>query len=56
VTLSGAVETQSDAELVAEFAQRVPGVVAVVSKLSWQVEGDGNGNGRRKTSILARQR
>jgi CBS domain-containing protein len=35
VRLSGEVETKGDAELIPTFVQRVPGVVSVLSKLSW---------------------
>ncbi len=46
VTLNGQVETKADAELLPAFVQRVPGVVSVVSKLTWQVE-DGGREARR---------
>ena len=36
VRLSGEVETKGDAELIPTFVQRVPGVVAVLSKLRWR--------------------
>jgi CBS domain-containing protein len=35
VRLSGRVETRGDAELIPTFVQKVPGVVSVLSKLSW---------------------
>ena len=35
VRLTGLVETQTDAELIPIFVRRVPGVVSVVSRLSW---------------------
>jgi CBS domain-containing protein len=38
VKLAGQVETKAEAELVPEFVQRVPGVVSVLSKLSWRAE------------------
>jgi CBS domain-containing protein len=38
VTLEGEVEQKADAELLAYFASRVPGVVAVRSDLRWSVE------------------
>jgi CBS domain-containing protein len=38
VTLAGHVETKVEAELVLHFVQRVPGVVSVVSDLSWNTE------------------
>lgn len=38
VTLAGEVETRSDAELLPHAARRVPGVVSVLSKLTWQAE------------------
>ena len=47
VTLAGRVESELDAELVAQFAQRVPGVVSVLSKLSWEPSQDGNGRKRK---------
>jgi CBS domain-containing protein len=36
VTLAGALERQSDAELLPHFAARVPGVVSVRSELTWR--------------------
>jgi CBS-domain-containing membrane protein len=36
VTLAGEVEKQSLAELLADFVERVPGVVSVASSLSWR--------------------
>jgi CBS domain-containing protein len=42
VRLAGEVETKAEAELIPEFVQRVPGVVSVLSKLSWTSE---NGHG-----------
>jgi CBS domain-containing protein len=36
VRLAGEVETKDEAELIPEFVQRVPGVVSVMSKLSWR--------------------
>ncbi len=38
VRLSGTVDNKSDAELIPTFVQRVPGVVAVLSKLRWNEE------------------
>jgi CBS domain-containing protein len=38
VRLSGEVETRTDAEMLPTFVQRVPGVVAVLSKLRWREE------------------
>ncbi|MFO7571277.1 MAG: CBS domain-containing protein [Gaiellaceae bacterium] len=38
VTFGGRVESKTDAELLAHFATRVPGVVTVTSNLSWDVE------------------
>jgi CBS domain-containing protein len=38
VRLAGRVETKAEAELIPEFVQRVPGVVSVLSKLSWTSE------------------
>jgi CBS domain-containing protein len=42
VRLAGEVETKAEAELVPEFVQRVPGVVSVLSKLSWRQNGRGS--------------
>ena len=36
VTLAGEVEKKSLAELLADFVERVPGVVSVTSSLSWR--------------------
>jgi len=36
VRLSGEVETKTDAEMLPTYVQRVPGVVAVLSKLRWR--------------------
>ncbi|HZO62887.1 MAG TPA: CBS domain-containing protein [Gaiellaceae bacterium] len=38
VRLAGQVETKTDAELLPAFVQRVPGVVTVLSKLTWPPE------------------
>lgn len=38
VRLSGELETRTDAEMLPTFVQRVPGVVAVLSKLRWREE------------------
>jgi CBS domain-containing protein len=38
VTLSGRVETKSQAEMVAEFVLRVAGVVSVTSNLTWEYD------------------
>ena len=38
VQLTGQVETKTDAEMLPTFVQRVPGVVAVFSKLTWPEE------------------
>ena len=38
VTLAGQVETKGDAELLPVFVQRVPGVVSVESRLTWQID------------------
>jgi CBS domain-containing protein len=38
VKLEGEVGTKAEAELVPQFVQRVPGVVSVLSKLSWASE------------------
>lgn len=46
VTLRGHVENQSDAELLPGFVQRVPGVIAVESRLTWEDE-----DGRRKRGL-----
>ena len=45
VRLSGEVEARTDAELIPELVQRVPGVIGVLSKLRWRDEA-GRGNGR----------
>jgi CBS domain-containing protein len=45
VRLSGEVGTQTDAELIPTFVQRVPGVVSVLSKLRWR-EDNGHRPGR----------
>jgi CBS domain-containing protein len=45
VRLGGHVETKGDAELIPEFAQRVPGVVSVESKIRWREE-NGSTSGR----------
>ena len=50
VSLSGEVESQADAEVLVKFAQRVPGVVTVLSKLKWPA--DSNGNRRRDPTII----
>lgn len=51
VQLSGEVETKAEAELIPGFVQRVPGVVSVLSKLSWPEQTIGNGD---RTGPLAR--
>jgi CBS domain-containing protein len=38
VELSGVVENRTQAELVAAYARRVPGVVDVVSELTWRID------------------
>jgi hypothetical protein len=38
LTLSGQVETRSDAELLAELARRLDGVVSVKSTMTWSVD------------------
>lgn len=43
VRLSGEVETKSDAELIPTLVQRVPGVIAVLSKLRWRDEAGRSG-------------
>jgi CBS domain-containing protein len=52
VRLSGEVETKADAELIPAFAQRVPGVVSVLSKLRWQEE---NGDRSRRQLLRHKQ-
>lgn len=47
--LSGEVETRTDAEMIPTLVQRVPGVVAVLSKLRWREE-----NGDRKGPAVPR--
>lgn len=39
VTLSGEIETRTDAEMLPKFVRKVAGVVAVESTLSWRVDG-----------------
>ncbi len=46
VTLRGHLENQSDAELLPKFVQRVPGVIAVESRLTWEDD-----DGRRKRGL-----
>jgi CBS domain-containing protein len=48
VTLLGEVETQTEAELLPQFVQRVPGVVSVLSKLTWEA---GNGEYRNDRKL-----
>lgn len=43
VTITGHVETKAEAELVETFVARVPGVVSVHSKLTWETEERGRG-------------
>jgi CBS domain-containing protein len=38
VTLAGQLETRDDATLLPEFVKRVPGVVAVESHLTWEID------------------
>ena len=38
VTIEGTVDTRADAELIPSFVERVPGVVAVSSRLNWHSE------------------
>jgi CBS domain-containing protein len=45
VRLAGEVETKTDAEMIPELVQRVPGVVSVLSKLRWHKE-NGHRDGR----------
>jgi CBS-domain-containing membrane protein len=51
VSLRGEVESKADAEMLVKFAQRVPGVVTVLSKLKWPAES--NAKRRDKTVIKA---
>jgi osmotically-inducible protein OsmY len=37
VRLSGIVETQADAEVMARLVERVPGVVSVTSEVGWRM-------------------
>lgn len=39
VTLSGEIETRTDAEMLPKFVRKVAGVVAVESTLTWRVDG-----------------
>ena len=50
VSLRGEVESQADAEVLVKFAQRVPGVVTVLSELKWSA--DSNGSWRRDPTII----
>lgn len=43
VTIAGHVETKAEAELVETFVARVPGVVSVNSRLTWETEERGRG-------------
>jgi CBS domain-containing protein len=52
VRLSGKVDTETDAEIIADYAARVPGVVSVESELSWSV--DDRSRRARKTRIPRR--
>jgi CBS domain-containing protein len=38
VRFTGEVDTKTDAEIIADYAARVPGVVSVESELSWSVD------------------
>lgn len=38
VRLSGTVDTKTDAEIIADYAARIPGVVRVQSELGWSVD------------------
>ena len=42
VTLAGEMDSEVEAELIPKFVQRVPGVVSVLSKLTWQPLEDGH--------------
>ena len=50
VELEGQLEHHSDAELLANLAARVPGVVSVRSQLTWRVED----TGRRRAATIGR--
>lgn len=39
VTLSGEIETRTDAEMLPKFMRKVTGVVAVESTLTWRFDG-----------------
>ena len=41
VVLTGHVETEADADLIAQLTRRVPGVVSVVSRITWDPDGEG---------------
>ena len=45
VTLTGWVDTKVEAEIVAAFVEKVPGVVSVTSDLTWEIE-EGKESGR----------
>jgi CBS domain-containing protein len=52
VRLYGQVETKTEAALIPGFVERVPGVVSVLSKLSWPKDTNKNGD---RTRLLARE-
>jgi CBS domain-containing protein len=47
VSLAGRLEQRSDAELLAKLVRRVPGVIAVESRLTWRIDD----TGRRGVSV-----
>jgi CBS domain-containing protein len=51
VTLSGRLETKTDAELLPRFVERVPGVVSVTSTLTWEYEDKPLPRGGARASI-----
>jgi osmotically-inducible protein OsmY len=54
VTLSGRVETRSQAEMVAEFVRRVAGVVSVTSNLTWEYDEQKAGRSSPRVPLAAR--
>ena len=50
VTLTGMVENRATAEMLPGFVQRVPGVVTVLSEVTWEDKNGRGGNGRKRRS------
>jgi CBS domain-containing protein len=51
VVLGGHLESQADADLVLHMTRRVPGVVSVVSRVTWDADGK---RGRRDRTLVTR--